>query len=378
MLNRSFARTLYCAAFIVIAFTLFAMRPVAPAKKHVVIGYVGGFRGEINTNQIDVSKLTHINYAFVNVQSNRAHLTNLATDSINFRKLNSLKKVNRDLQILISIGGWAWSENFSDAVLTDTARAAFARSAVDIMHRYQLDGIDIDWEYPAIPGEAGNVYRPEDKQNFTLMFRDVRHQLDSLEKLTGRKYLLTTAVGGFSKFIQNTDMASAAKYLDYVNLMTYDYSGSGTAGHHTNLFASGNNPAENAGDRAVREYIAAGVPASKLVMGIAFYGRSWILAGNTDPIMSNAVLSNARSGGYTYLKDSLVDKNGFKRYWDNKANAPYLFNSTTKQFISYDDETSVKAKCDYVMKNNMGGVMFWEYSSDPKLYLLNTITEALQ
>ena len=378
MHNCRFSKLVYCSGFIMIAFVISAMRLSEPPKRHVVIGYVGGFRGEINTDLIDVSKLTHINYAFVDVQSNRAYLTNLATDSINFRKLNGLKKINPDLQILISIGGWAWSENFSDAVLTDTARAAFARSAVDIMHQYELDGVDIDWEYPAIPGEAGNVYRPEDKQNFTLMFRDVRQQLDSLAKITGRKYLLTTAVGGFTKFIQNTDMASAATYLDYVNLMTYDYSGSGTAGHHTNLFASGNNPAENAADRAVREYIAAGVPASKLVIGIAFYGRSWILGSSTEPVMNNTIVSTARGGGYTYLKDSLVDKNGFKRYWDTRANAPYLFNSTTKQFISYDDETSVKAKCDYVKKHNLAGVMFWEYSSDPKLYLLNTITETIR
>ncbi len=354
------------------------MRTEPASTKPVVIGYVGGFRGEINTETIDVSQLTHINYAFVDVQLNRAHLTNLATDSINFRKLNALKKINPALKILISIGGWSWSENFSDAVLTDTARKAFAKSAVDIMHRFKLDGVDIDWEYPAIPGEAGNIYRPEDKENFTLMFRDVRRELDSLTHSTGLRYLLTTAVGGFTKFIQNTDMASAAKYLDLVNLMTYDYSGSGTAGHHTNLFASGTNPNENAADRAVREYIAAGVPASKLVMGIAFYGRSWMLAGNAEPVMSNAVVSTARGGGYSYLKDSLVDQKGFKRYWDIKANAPYLFNSETRQFISYDDEMSVKAKCDYVLKNGLAGVMFWEYSSDPKLYLLQTITNAFK
>src|SRR5688500_11847584 len=130
MTNRRLFKVALCTGLAFFVFALIAMRPAA--KKYVVIGYVGGFRGEINTDIIDVKKLTHINYAFVNVQSNRAHLTNLATDSINFRKLNALKKINPDLKILISIGGWAWSENFSDAMLTDTARAAFARSAVDI------------------------------------------------------------------------------------------------------------------------------------------------------------------------------------------------------------------------------------------------------
>jgi chitinase len=246
------------------------------------------------------------------------------------------------------------------------------------MEKYKLDGVDIDWEYPGIPGEAGNVYRPEDKLNFTLMFRDLRQELDAATKRSGNKYLLTTAVGGFPKFIANTDMKGAQQYLDFVNLMTYDYSGSGTVGHHTNLFASTDKPNENSTDRAVREYMEAGVPAAKLVVGIAFYGRSWILADAREPIMSNTVQSTTRGGGYSLLKDSLVNQNGFKRYWDEKASAPYLFNSTTKQFISYDDEASVKAKCDYVKKAGLGGVMFWEYSSDPKLYLLNTITKELE
>ena len=90
---------------------------------------------------------------------------------------------------MISIGGWTWSGRFSDAVLTDTARSAFAASAVDIVGKYDLDGVDIDWEYPGRPGLEGNVYRPEDKQNYTLMFRDIRHSLDSLGKQTTRNTL---------------------------------------------------------------------------------------------------------------------------------------------------------------------------------------------
>src|SRR6478752_7379538 len=175
----------------------------------VIIGYVGGFRGETNTSIIDAQKLTHINYAFVNVQGNRAFLSNEKTDTINFRKLNELKQINPSLKILISIGGWAWSENFSDAVLTDSSRKYFAESAVEIINKYQLDGVDIDWEYPTIPGEEGNIYRPEDKQNFTLMFKELRLELDSLQQQTGKKFLLTTAVGGFSRFVENTEMGNA-------------------------------------------------------------------------------------------------------------------------------------------------------------------------
>jgi len=344
----------------------------------VIIGYVGGFRGEANTDIIDALKLTHINYAFVDVQGNRAFLTNEKTDTINFRKLNGLKQINPALKILISIGGWAWSENFSDAVFTDTSRKYFAESAVDIIKKYQLDGVDIDWEYPTIPGEEGNIYRPEDKQNFTLMFKELRLELDSLQQQTGKKYLLTTAVGGFSRFIQNTEMGNAQQYLDYVNLMTYDFGGNGKAAHHTNLYPSTNDEKENSAHRAVQDYIAAGVPAEKLVMGMAFYGRGSILTSSGKPILGQQAVSRIRGGGYTFIKDTLMFQNGFEEYWDKKAKAPYLFNDSTLQFITYDNERSVKYKCKYVKKHKLGGVMFWEYSSDVKGYLLTEANEILR
>ena len=141
-------------------------------------------------------RLSHINYAFVDIKDNRAWLHFEATDTINLRKLSELKNINPQLKILISIGGWTWSKNFSDAVLTDTSRQNFATSAVAIVSKYNLDGIDIDWEYPGMIGDS-NVYRPEDKQNYTLLFRDLRHALDSLSQITRLKYFVTTAVGGW-------------------------------------------------------------------------------------------------------------------------------------------------------------------------------------
>src|SRR5690606_17835792 len=156
-------------------------------RKYVIIGYVPGFRGTIDVSTIDANKLTHINYAFVNVLDSVAVLTNLETDTVNFRLLNSLKKVNPDLKIFISLGGWSWSDYFSDAVLTESARRKFAKSSIDIVAKYNLDGVDIDWEYPGMRGED-NVFRPEDKENFTLMFKEHRRQLDSLGEHTHKDY----------------------------------------------------------------------------------------------------------------------------------------------------------------------------------------------
>jgi chitinase len=357
-------------AFLTIAASTQSQTP--RASKPVVIGYVGGYRGLVNTDVIDVKKLTHINYAFVDVQNNRAWLTNEKTDTVNFRKLNLLKQQNPDLKILISIGGWSWSENFSNAVLTDTSRRAFAISSVAIMKKHNLDGVDIDWEYPGMKGEEGNVYRPEDKQNYTLMFQAIREELTKLQQETGRYYLLTTATAGSPKFLEHTEMGKAQEYLDYVNLMTYDFS-YGAAGHHTNLYPSVDYDKENSAHKSVTTYMAAGVPAHKLVVGLAFYGRGGIVE-KTDNRGLNQKISGAfRVGGYSYIKDSLLTRKGFKVYWDKKAKAPYLFNEAEKKFASFDNERSVKYKCQYVNKYKLGGVMFWEYSSDPKLYLLNAI-----
>jgi chitinase len=354
--------------------------PSSMTPKNVLIGYVGGFRGLVNTNLIQAEKLTHINYAFVDVRYNRAWLTNEVTDTVNFRKLNLLKQKNPDLKILISIGGWSWSENFSDAVLTDTSRIAFAKSAIDIVRKYDLDGIDIDWEYPAKPGEEGNIYRPEDKQNFTLMFQEISKQLKAVEEETGKKILLTTAVGAGSSFISHTEMAKVQQYVDYINLMTYDNGSDSLARHHTNLYPSGKFADEKSVERTVREFMAAGVPAHKLVVGIAFYAHIYNMATSKGKGFAQKVASRARvqKTGYTFIKDSLVNKNGYKKYWDKKAKAPYLFNKVNSQFVTYDDKKSVTAKCKFVQSHKLAGVMFWEYSSDPKGYLLNAIHQAFE
>jgi chitinase len=347
----------------------------AGRNRPVVIGYVGGYRGLADTSIIEAYKLTHINYAFVDVKNNRAFLHNEKTDTINFKNLTGLKLKNPSLKILISVGGWTWSKGFSDAVLTDTSRKAFAESAVAIMAKYDLDGVDIDWEYPGMKGDS-NVYRPEDKEHYTLMFKELRAALDTLQQTTGKRYLLTTAVGGFSNFLHHTEMDKAQQYLDYVNLMTYDY-GWRTASHHTNLYNASKDSMANSADKAVAAFMSAGVPVSKLVMGIAFYGRGLIVEGDTKRGIDGKITSRAHVGGYSYIKDSLLTQKNYRSYWDKKAKAPYIFNATDKEFITYDDERSVKYKCKYVLRHKLAGVMFWEYVDDPKGYLLAVIGERL-
>jgi len=350
----------------------------SPFYKKVIVGYVPGFRGELNPESFDPHKITHINYAFVNVKDSMAWLTNLATDSVNFRKLNTLKKINPDLKVLISIGGWSWSENFSDAVLTVSSRKKFAQTSVGIVSDYDLDGVDIDWEYPGQKGED-NVFRAEDRDNYTLMFEALRSELDLLGKETGKKYLLTSAVAGSKSFLEHTQMGAAAAPQDFINIMSYDYyTGGKMAGHHSNMFPPEDYQKDRSAQKDINMFLDAGVPADKIVLGVPFYGRSWIMQSNEKHGINMPRDSVVRGGGYTFIKDSLINHAGFVRHWDEKAKSPYLFNEATHRLVVFDDEESIRIKCEYVNENNFRGIMFWQYMSDPKEYLLDVINTTLK
>jgi chitinase len=369
---------LFLASLLVLVNLAFQALPRKPGS-FVVIAYVGGFRGLINADSIAVEKLTHINYAFVDIRDGKAWLHNEQNDTTNFRRLTAARSRNPALRILISIGGWSWSKHFSDAVLTDSSRAVFAASATAIVAEYGLDGIDIDWEYPGMRGDD-NTFRPEDKEHYTLMFKSLRGSLDSLGRITGKAYQVTTAVGASDDYIQHTAMDSAQRWLDYINVMSYDFKegGDSLSGHHTNLLSSPDDGSHQSADEAIKAFVAAGVPPSKLVMGIAFYGYGWVMKNDDNHGLYRPSAGAFHiHGGYTFIKDSLIDQHGFQRYWDREAMAPYLFQRAEKIFISYEDERSVKAKCAYTKKHQMGGVMFWEYFEDRKGYLLAAIDETL-
>ena len=362
-----------CTIFFLSTYSSTAQKKTKP----VIIGYVGGFRGNIiEPTSIDAKALSHINYAFVDIKDNRAWLHNEKNDTVNFRKLNELKNINSDLKIIISIGGWTWSKNFSDAVLTDTSTQNFAQSAVDIVSKYKLDGVDIDWEYPGMIGDS-NVFRPQDREHYTNLFKNLREKLDVLSKQTNKKYFVTTAIGASPDFLQHTQMEEAQKYLDYINLMAYDFDESydNMAGHHANLFTPSKMPYIHSADAAIQDLRKIGVQLSKVVMGMAFYGKGKVVESGENNGLYQIPVNDVRGGGYTYLKDSVTNQNGFVRYWDDESKAPYLFNADKKIFITYDDEQSVKEKCRYIKKHKLAGAMFWEYSSDKKLYLLKVINE---
>ena len=164
----------YCMTIAGCALGLAALCPAqgqAP-DRFVVAGYVFPRNTVLQPDRIDARGLTRINYAFAGIQDGRMG-PGAGTDEQNFALLTGLRKANPSLTVLVSVGGWLGSAGFSDVALTAQSRKAFVDSAVDFLKRYGLDGLDVDWEYPGMPG-AGNPFRAEDKQNFTLLLEDLR------------------------------------------------------------------------------------------------------------------------------------------------------------------------------------------------------------
>lgn len=354
-------------------------------KKHNVVGYVAGYRN-FDFSKIDAKKLTHINYAFANVingkvQFDTTNIDNTSLKTSDLKVLQALKKTNPDLKILVSVGGWTWSGNFSEVALTEKSRKIFAKSCADFIKKYKLDGIDIDWEYPNQSG-AGNTHRPEDKTNFTLLLKEVRRALNELEKQENNQkhYLQTIATGADRNYIVNTELGKAQKYLDFINIMTYDfYNGwHKTTGHHAN-FTTSNFPEKDKNTliNAVELHLKAGVKKNKINVGIPFYGRKWEGVKTNE---NNGLFQPSKSVGMIDFYRNIVpniNKNGFTRYWDKNAQAPYLWNPATKVFISYENKKSIAIKVAYLKKLDLAGVMFWEYSDDSQGKLLNAVYQEL-
>jgi chitinase len=347
----------------------------AAAPRPLVVAYVFPKNSLIQPGDVDAHKLTRINYAFANLKDGRI-VNGFASDDKNIATLVALKQQNHSLTVLVSAGGWAWSGGFSDVALTRESRAVFIASVADYVSRHELDGLDVDWEYPALPGATEN-FRPEDQQNYTLLLSELRQSFNKLEKQLHRRLYLTIAAGAFSNYLAHTEMNKVARIVDTVNLMAYDYydSADATTGHHAPLFTNPADPKKISADRSVREFEQAGVPASKIVLGVPFYSHAWsdVPAASNGLFQPGTTLAAGQPGG---APETLL-KNGFIRFWDPIASAPFLYNPETKVFVSYDDPQSLAAKCRYVLNHKLRGVMFWNYESDSTGAMLDAVDAGL-
>jgi chitinase len=329
--------------------------------------------------ELDAHLVTRINYAFANIKDGRM-VTGFASDAQNFALLAGLRKQNPSLTVLVSVGGWLWSGNFSEVALTAESRSVFVESVMDFLARYDLDGLDVDWEYPGMPG-SGHAFRSEDGRNFTLLLKELRKRFDRQTMKSHRRLYLTIAAGAGDDYLAHTEMKKVQEYVDTVNLMAYDYVEPGDdplTGHHAPLFGNPADARNYSDDASVRAFERAGVPPGKILLGIPFYGHVWGDVADRDHgfLQPGKAVPNAYAP-YSAIAGTMLNQ-GFIRYWDPIASAPYLYNSEKHVFVSYDDTESIAAKCRYVITHKLGGVMFWEYSGDPAGVLLGAINQSLR
>ena len=345
----------------------------------VVAAYVFPKDSVLTSSQIDASKLTRINYAFANIANNRM-IEGSTSDSANFAVLNGLKGQNPKLTILVSVGGWLWSDKFSDMALTPASRLIFIDSVEQFIARYHVDGLDIDWEYPGLEGSSKN-FRPEDKENYTYLLQELRTRFDRIEKKEHRHLYITVATGASTEFLEHTEMAKVQNYVDTVNLMAYDYYEPGDGkitGNHAPLFTDPADPKHISANQSILDYEKAGVPAAKIVLGVPFYGHVWGQVSSADHglFQQGQPVPNTFAN-YASVAGTMLG-HGYLRYWDQASSVPYLYNAQQQIFVSYEDPESLSIKCKYILDHRLAGVMFWDYASDPSGALLGAIDAGLQ
>lgn len=304
-----------------------AKRVKTDADEKVIVAYVTSWSRVMP----DAQYMTHINYAFGHVTKSFDGVR--IDNERRLRSITALKKDNPHLKVMLSVGGWG-SGNFSEMAADKHLRRSFAKDCKRVMKEFNLDGIDIDWEYPTSRA-AGISASPDDTENFTLLMHDLR-------KALGRKALLTLASVGSAKFV---DFPAILKYIDFVNIMAYDMGGAPK--HHSALFSSKNT--NMSAEDAVMAHLKAGVPMSKLVLGMAFYGRGGGKGGFPNSMNYNRIPRQSEK---------------YEERWDFLAQAPYLVDMDGRFVFGFENARSLAAKCRYVQRMGMKGAMYWEYSGD--------------
>lgn len=304
--------------------------------------------------------------------------------------LQNLRAENKNLKIGVSLGGWSKSGDFSEVAANPAKRKRFVENITKFLKYTNMDFVDVDWEYPAAvrqpdlvdnKNDEGTPHaRPEDKENYILLLKDIREAIDKQGKELGKNYELSVALpASQGNLSQGIDVKRLFDVVDFANIMTYDMNGawSSTSGHQT-----------------ARYLQEKGAPSEKIVIGAAFYTRGWneVEKGSNEnlPGLFQSAKNNnkdadgtlsygadnkngvqigdgGRVGGVWAYRD--IDQlktrfSGLKEYWDDTAKAPYLYNETTGQLFTYDNVRSINYKTQYVKENELGGVISWMQSQD--------------
>ena len=316
-----------------------------------VIAYFHGSTEDIA--DYDVGSLTQIIYSFLHLDGNRLTVGN-ETQAGDIRSLLALRDSHPDLKVLVAFGGWGGCETCSEVFSQGENRKEFATSVLELLYEYDLDGIDLDWEYPAMQGFPGHAFKPEDQQNFTALVRQLRATL-------GSDYELSFAASANPLFWEaSVEWQEVMPLVDRVNLMTYDLISGEVAEHHTAMKSTAEQGISV--DSAVSQLLDLGIDARKIVIGAAFYARAWDEVEAAD---GDALYRKARFKAFVaYRELDELFASGCVPEWDDRAEAPYCYNPDDGLFASFDDRRSVAAKTRYALDRQLGGIMFWHLAQD--------------
>lgn len=338
--------------------------------------------------------LSTINIAFGLLDGNKIYIKDLvdqpgevtpgvtvkAFDTL-FDEIARVKAAYPHMKVNLSVGGWD-ADGFSDMALSVASRYEFIADAMDWIKKYNLDGVDVDWEYPVGPPWGGLpiVTRPEDADTYIMLLREMRTAFDVLSEELGRPLTLTVAVPASPWFIDAIDVLAVQEKVDYLKLMSYDFYGgwSGQTGHAANLYNNPNDPDGWSTDQAVTAFLNAGIRPEKLLMGVPFYARAWRGVGPDNDGLFQPYASSAYDDGLNWMdiQSKIMTDPSYVRYWDDVAKAPYLYNGDV--FITYEDAQSLAHKVEYIRAKGLAGIMIWEYGHDLDADLLSALNEAIK
>lgn len=351
----------------------------AQQTRPVVGTYILAERGVDVVEQLQPGRVTHLLYAFLLVcgEGERKQEAEACQGKPNFSiaphddqarfsgAFERLKARDPGVQVLASVGGWGGSDPFFHLAATAEGRATFVKHAVDWLRAHPVfDGLDIDWEHPGSNGAANGIQlgSKADAENYVLLMQDLRKALDELGRDQGhdigKHYLLTTAIATTRDALARMAMGRAAPSLDLVFMMTYDFAGPWTkkAFHHTALRSP--KPGDDISlEASVANLKREGVPANKLVAGVAMYGRGF------DGVKPNGSYAKPwpNEDGSVAFKD-IDSLTGMKAHFDKKTQSWAMVGNG--RYVGYDDPRAVKAKVAFAKKAGLAGVFAWELSQD--------------
>lgn len=384
---------------IVLLVLLLLIPNILTAQQKDIIGYFPAWRWSerdflLTQKSIPYEKLTIINYAFFFPDSNGnllgrtpeadAYLLHDEPDPLIGKPQPNTSLIDyaehAGVKVMLSLGGWEESGNFSAIAANPEKRARFASSCVNVIKTYGFHGIDIDWEFPGMVGHNGT---PADKRNYTIMLQEVRDSLDAYGSNTGEYYPLSIAASSVPSICEDMEVKKIAKILDFINIMTYDFSGpwSPNSGHNAPLYTGKKATSPYSVDTAFRLFHETyGIPAEKLNLGAAFYGRTYADCRKLNRPFAGASTFFHKEGHVEYYMLQNINKR-FRRYWDKQAKVPYLVNKKKNILVSYDDEKSIGYKADYILEKQARGVIIWtiagDFTDDGQTPLLDVLHDKL-